>query len=142
MDSAGVEVGIGDADLVAALEYWHRKGKNQRDAMRHCALILVEEVDDMFETSGHGKWKGLAASTRKRRGESARILMDTGRLAASITPVYDANTAEAFTNVSYAKYHVSDQEPRTKIPKRDFFDINVPAVVDEFVDFILKEVVE
>ena len=140
MDSA--EIGVEDHDLVGLMDDFRRRGGNQRDAMRHCALILVEEVDDMFETSGHGKWQPLAKSTRARRGESARILMDTGRLAASITPAYSGNTAEAYTNVNYAKYHTSDAEPRTRIPKRDFFDIDVPAVLDEFVDFILKEVTE
>jgi phage gpG-like protein len=139
MDSAVVS--FVDDELTAALADFRRRGNNQRDAMRHCALILVEEVDDMFETSGHGQWPPLAASTRKYRGESARILMDTGRLAASITPKWDGDSAEAYTNVSYAKYHTSDG-PRAYLPKRDFFDINIPAVVDEFVDFILKKVAE
>jgi phage gpG-like protein len=108
--------------------------------MRVISVMLVEEVDDMFETSGHGKWKGYAESTLRKRGhiDSAKMLIDTGRLAASITGAYTQDEAEAFTNVEYAKYHVSDA-PRTKLPKRDFFDIDIDQVQREAADFLLKE---
>lgn len=138
----GASVSVDFDDLVALLDAYRRRGGNQREAMRFVATMLVEEVDEMFETSGHGQWPPLAASTRKYRGDSARLLMDTGRLAASITAAATSNTAEAFTNVSYAKYHVSDEEPRRHVPKRDFFAIDMEPVLDEFVDFLIKEIAE
>lgn len=136
-------VGVDMSELVALMEAFRRRGKNQRDAMRYAALLLVEEVDEMFETSGHGTWDPFSENTRRARGamSSAKLLLDTGRLAASITPAYTSNTAEAFTNVNYAKYHVSDA-PRTRLPKRDFFDIDVPAVQEEFVEYLVKEIAE
>lgn len=139
MDSASVSVDT--SELEKALADFARQGSNTRDVMRQIAIALVDEVDDMFETSGHGKWKDFADSTKRARGDtdSAKLLLDTGRLAASITPAYTKTEAEAFTNVEYAKYHVSDAN-RTKIPKRDFFDIDLDKVVSrEAIDLILKE---
>lgn len=137
----GASVGVDMAGVEEAIKQIVARGKNTRYVMKSISLLLVEEVDDMFETSGHGKWDGYADSTLRRRGhiDNAKMLIDTGRLAASITPASSAETAEAFTNVEYAKYHVSDA-PRTKIPLRDFFDIDTGAIVEEAVELILKEV--
>lgn len=140
-DSEGASVSVDMSGVEYAIKEIVARGKNTRYVMKSISLLLVEEVDEMFETSGHGKWDGYAESTQRRRGhiDNAKMLIDTGRLAASITPASDAVSAEAFTNVEYAKYHVSDA-PRTKIPLRDFFDIDTGSVVEEAIDLILKEV--
>lgn len=141
MEGSSASVDVDMAGVEDALKQITARGKNTRYVMKSISLLLVEEVDEMFETSGHGQWRGYADSTLRRRGkiDNAKMLIDTGRLAASITPANSANTAEAFTNVEYAKFHVSDA-PRTKIPLRDFFDIDTGRVVEEAVDMILKEV--
>ena len=139
MEGAYVEADL--SEFEEAIRELARRGKNTRDVMKSISLLLVEEVDEMFETSGHGKWPGFSENTLRKRGNisSAKLLIDTGRLAASITPASDAVSAEAFTNVEYAKYHVSDA-PRTKIPLRDFFDIDTVAVVGEACELLLKEI--
>lgn len=137
----GASVGVDASELERVILEIKRRGKNTRDAMRTVSLLLVEEVDEMFETSGHGQWEGFSENTMRRRGniDNAKLLIDTGRLAASITPASTATEAEAFTNVEYAKYHVSDA-PRKKIPKRDFFDIDTASVVEEAADLLLREI--
>jgi phage gpG-like protein len=118
------------------------RGRNTGEVMRAISVMLVEEVDDNFETSGHGTWPPYAESTRRSRGDidAAKMLIDTGRLAASITGDHTQTEASAYTNVEYAKYHVSPK-PRNVIPLRDFFDIDTPAVLNEAIELLLVEVV-
>lgn len=108
-------------------------------AMQQIAMILVGAVDEEWQTEGHGEWKELAASTlRKRRkhGAGAKILQDTAIAVGSVTPVYDAESAEAYTNVPYMIYHTSD-EPRTIIPYRNPFDVPQDEVLDQAADILL-----
>jgi phage gpG-like protein len=140
-DAASVSVDA--SEIAQALQHIQQRGKNTRDVMRQVSLILVEEVDEMFETSGHGKWEPFSINTKRQRGDidAAKLLIDTGAMAASIVGVHTQTEAEAFTNDPKAKFHVSDAN-RTKIPKRDFFDIDVPRVVDEAVDLVLRELTQ
>jgi phage gpG-like protein len=87
------------------------------------------------------KRQGKAREKRKQRESSIAftILQDTGNLAGSIMPYADQAVAEAFTNVPYAGYHVSDA-PRKRLPKRDFTDIDFEAAQAEAVDMILSQV--
>lgn len=137
----GASVGVDTSQLTGALQDLERHGKNTRGVMRQIAFIMVEKVDEEFETSGHGKWKDFAESTKRARGNisAAKLLLDTGAMAASITPAYSQTEAEAFTNDPKAKFHVSDK-PRTKIPKRDFFDIDLEEVVAEGATIALTEI--
>jgi phage gpG-like protein len=129
--------------LTKLLSELQLRGRNTHEVMRAISVMLVEEVDDNFETSGHGKWPDYAESTRRSRGDIdvAKMLIDTGRLAASITGDHTPTEAVAYTNVEYAKYHVSPK-PRTKIPLRDFFDIDTPAVLNEAVELLLTEIAQ
>ena len=138
MEGAAVSVDV--SELGRAFGDLERRGKNTRDVMRQISIILVEEVDEMFETSGHGKWKGFSPNTKRKRGEmsAAKLLVDTTHLVTSITGAYTQTEAEAFTNVEYAKFHVSDA-PRSKIPKRDFFDIDLEQVGEQAVNLVLLE---
>jgi phage gpG-like protein len=87
------------------------------------------------------KRQGKAREKRKAREASIAftILQDTGNLAGSIMPYADQAVAEAFTNVPYAGFHVSDA-PRKRLPKRDFTDIDFEAAQAEAVDLILSQV--
>jgi phage gpG-like protein len=103
---------------------------------------LVTQVQEVFDTEGFGKWprfwwerEGLPKPAGRRWKGNARLLQDTGRLAASITPATEDDTAIAFTEVDYAVYHVS-RAPRTKIPLRDFFDIDIAAFKEDVGDMI------
>lgn len=124
--------------MIQSLE---KRGRDFRSANRQIANVLVTAVEDEFETEGRGRWPPLAASTlagRRKSGGGAKMLQDTGRLAGSVRPRSDSNSAEAFTDVEYAVFHTSD-EPRTLIPKRDFTDIDVDDVFAEIENIILSE---
>ncbi len=113
------------------------------EVMPAIAENLVFHVQEVFDKqgaiAGRDRWPDLAPSTKaSRRGTSYIILQDTGNLAASITPFSEAVVAEAFTNVPYAGYHVSDR-PRKKIPLRDFTDIDFETAQREACDLILSQ---
>ena len=84
----------------------------------------------------------LSAKTKRQhrrfKGGSAKLLQDTGNLVGSITPEWDTDYVEAFTNVPYAKYHISPL-PRHKIPLRDFFDIDMQRYEQDVVNMLLAE---
>ncbi|WP_150740284.1 phage virion morphogenesis protein, partial [Pandoraea anapnoica] len=61
-----------------------------------------------FAEQGRPRWLGLSDKTKKRMGASAgdhKILQRSGRLASSVHPSHDANTARVSTNVVYAAIH-------------------------------------
>jgi phage gpG-like protein len=143
----GVNVNIDFNELRAASKAFAARGGNLQDVTMVIANDLAAAAQERFELqSGHlqGKWKKLAASTKKRmkpsrRNSAFKILVDTGLLAGSIVPHHDGMVAEAFTNVPYAKYHVS-AAPRTKIPLRDFFDIDFERVMEDTAELLLAEI--
>lgn len=122
------------SELVAALRGYARRAQHLEPALRVVAEGLVAGVNDNFETSGASggaSWPPLKTSTlKKRRGTTAQILKDTGRLAGSIRGGATDDYAEAASDVSYAVYHVSKQ-PRRVIPLRDFFRLTDAELYDE-----------
>lgn len=77
-------------------------------AMSLVAGLMMDAVEENFAQQGRPKWLGLSPKTLKRRGQSAadgKILQHTGRLAASVTPSYDAKSAMVGTHVVYAAIH-------------------------------------
>lgn len=136
----GIRVDCNADELVKALAAMRRRGENLSGTMAAAAEVLVAAVSDEFSTAGRGSWDPLAESTlRKRRGSTAQILMDTGRFAGSIEAYSGDDFAEAATDVSYAVFHVSDA-PRSRIPKRDPFDID-PERISEAEAMILDAIV-
>jgi phage gpG-like protein len=118
-----IRVDFDSSELLGLLGDLRRRTGDLSDTMAIVAEQLVAAVNDEFETAGQGKWPPLAESTlAKRRGSTAQILVDTGRLAGSISADSGPDFAEAGTNVEYAVYHVSSA-PRRVIPLRDFFDL-------------------
>lgn len=101
---------------------------------------LVEARESGKQRRARIKRQGRAKAKRAEREASIvlTILQDTGNLAGSIMPYADGEVAEAFTNVPYAGYHISDA-PRKRIPKRDFTDIDFEAAQAEAVDVILAQ---
>lgn len=146
----GSLVDIDASALLNALSDLSRAGADvQAETLPALAEILVSAVQDVFihegAVAGRPKWPELAASTKRKRAKRQpsgvfTILQDTGLLAGSIMPYADAGVAEAFTNVPYAGFHVSDG-PRRKLPKRDFTDIDFDAAQAEAVDLILSQVI-
>ena len=75
--------------------------------MQIVASTVKEQTVRHFENQAgeDGKWTGLAPSTRARRGGTAQILVDTGRLMGSIHETAFGAVAKVGTNVHYGKYH-------------------------------------
>ncbi len=130
-----------------------------RRAMGELAPAIADSlhhyVMDEFETEGQGRWPGFAwqrtgiigpakkPSTKGKAGRrwrgTPKLLQNTGNLANSLTPAWDEQIVEVYTNVPYAKYHVSP-EPRTKIPLRDFLAIDRDAFEGDVADMILAQI--
>ena len=135
------DVTIDASEIVEQIEYFEERGGNLEPVMAVIAEILVEGVNDQYDTEGGGRWPPHAASTlRKRRGggRGARLMQDTGVLAASTEPNYGSDFAEATTGVEYIVYHL-DGGPI--IPQRNPFDLE-DDVFDEAVETLLEYVVE
>jgi phage gpG-like protein len=77
------------------------------------------------------KRKGPAKSYRRWQG-NPKLLQDTGNLVGSLQRDWSDDAVEIFTNVPYAKFHISP-DPRRVIPLRDFFDINTAKVEMDIV---------
>src|SRR5262245_44678687 len=134
------EVDIDGAELARLVARYETRAGDLTDPLRVVAEMLTAAVSDKFDQQGPG-WPPLAPSTlAKRRGSVAQILVDTGRLAASIHGDAGPDFAEASTSVSYAVYHVSS-EPRSKIPLRDFFDLS-DDVYEDIGSFLLEELAQ
>jgi phage gpG-like protein len=119
------------------------------EVMQPIAENLVFEVQEVFEkegaVGGNPAWPrfwwerdGLPRPGGRRWQGNPKLLQDSGNLAGSITPYWDAPIAEAFTNVPYAGYHVS-QRPRRKIPLRDFTQIDFDRALDETLELVLAQ---
>lgn len=125
-------------ELLDVLQGMEDAADDLSEPMAVVAEALVARVNDKFEQGGPG-WPGLAASTlakRRKAGKGAQILKNDGRLAGSIEPDSGPTHAEAATDVEYAVYHVSD-EPREKIPKRDFMDVLDDDMLDEAAETVM-----
>lgn len=137
----------GFPSLDKAVAGFIKRGGNLGEIGMIIAQDLAARVEDNFQKESgfrQGKWPKLSPETIKRmkpsrRASSFKILQDRGQLASSITPHSDGTYSEAYTNVKYAKFHVSSL-PRKKIPLRDFLDIDLEGVMRETAELLLGEV--
>lgn len=124
------------------------------------------EVLEVFETQGYGEWPPFAPSTlqarsfkprarnkdgslkrtkkgklvkRRRIKGTPKLLQDTGLLVGSLTPVWNASEVEVYTNVRYAKFHITGTR---HMPQRNFLSIDLDAyesdVASMIVDYITR----
>jgi len=131
------------ASLGPMLEELRQRGGNIGALTPVIAEDLLESVLERFELeSGHaqGPWPELAPATlaRRRASASPKMLRDTGLLFGSITAFSSEEEAMAFTNVPYAKFHVS-KAGRGRLPLRDFFDIDFEAVAERAAELVAAE---
>lgn len=70
--------------------------------MRIFAGTLMDVTEENFASQGRPKWLGIQPRPGR---EGGKILQDTGRLAASITPDHGPDYAQVGTNVVYAAIH-------------------------------------
>ena len=125
------------SEVVLELRTLQVRGQNLSDLNMQLAQILHVMVEDKFENEGPG-WPSFAPSTlrRRRASSSPKLLQDTGDMVGSLTPFGGEDYAEVFTNKSYAKYHLNGDG----VPKRDFFDIDVPKALEMFDEILTSEI--
>lgn len=140
----------GTAALKKAVDETLKHGGNLEGVSEAVAEELVAAVEQNFQDERgfqQGPWPKRAGRIGElverirggaAEGQNRKLLQDTGVLAGSITPAHQGLEAEAFTDVPYAIFHVSD-EPRTVIPLRDFLDVDLETIADNTADLILSE---
>jgi len=109
----GVRMTIDVRDAQAKLEGFERRARRLRPAMQVVAQIIRSSVLENFRVGGRPRWKPLSPVTlARRRGKKKHtILVDTGRLRASIAggaeSVHEVGDtyARVGTNVIYAAVH-------------------------------------
>lgn len=140
---SGITVTVDDAEVRAALERMTAAARNPRPALRAIGQVLVSGTDLSFraqEDPWGAPWAPLSETTlARRRGTSAHILRDTGRLANSISARVTGTAVEVGTNVIYAathqfgrptnRFYNTPRGARAPIPARPFMPIR-GGVVD------------
>lgn len=98
---------IDDRQVVDAFNRMIAASSDVTPATRAIAELLASRTEGNFAAEGGpaGPWPALAESTRERRGADARMLQDSGRLAASVTPFYGPDEAGIGSNAVYAAIH-------------------------------------
>lgn len=133
------------SELQHAVRLYEERGSRAiTELMPAFAEALVGEVLEVFETEGYGSWDPYwwereakpKPSGRRWQGDP-KLLQDTGNLVGSITPDWDDTTVEAFTNVRYAKFHVTGTR---HMPERNFMAINVEAYEKDVAEMILLRI--
>ena len=97
------KIEVTDGPVIAALNRLAAAGADLTPAMRAIAGLLERQTEDNFaaESGPLGKWPAL--KDKQRAG--GKILQDTGRLAASVTPFWSATEAGIGSNAVYAAIH-------------------------------------
>ena len=99
------EVNVDDAQVKRVMQRVADAGANAEPLMGRISGVMMDAVEENFAQQGRPKWLGLKPGSVKKGRAPARILQDTGRLAASITPFHDNTQAGVGTNVVYARIH-------------------------------------
>ena len=107
-----IKIEYDDREVRRALERLAAAGRDLTPAMREIAAALEGAAEDAFEQkqSPDGEpWADLSDVTKARRGKRGKwpgpILQVDRRLYGSLTSRYDADSAEAGTNLAYASTH-------------------------------------
>lgn len=105
------KIEVHDQAVQAALNRLAEAGKGMPGGMRAIARALRNSAEDSFakQASPFGPaWQALKPATLKARrggGTGAKILQDSGQLAASITATSDATSATLTAGKRYAAIH-------------------------------------
>lgn len=100
-----IELQVKDAPWLDGLHRIAAGYRSPRPLMRAIAGLFEAETDANFDAQGRPKWLGLKPATLRRRGAGAKILQDTGRLAASVATDYGRDYARVGSNAVYAAIH-------------------------------------
>lgn len=125
-------------ELEVVIDGFERRGRALTHLLPAIGEALVSAVSDVYDAEGPG-WEPLAASTlKRRRGSSAKILQDTGVMAASTHHEHGGDWAEASAGVDYARYHSPDRQGRDPFELGPFEG----PLLEEVSDMLLDEAVK
>lgn len=87
-----------------------KRSENLRPLMKNIAGIFASSTEENFKNEGRpDKWTDLKDITKAKRKKinkwSGQILQVSGKLAASVTTLYDDNSAVIGSNLDYARIH-------------------------------------
>jgi phage virion morphogenesis protein len=115
-----IEVKVDDKAVLTALARVAAGAAHPAPLMTRIAGIMLDAVEENFAQEGRPKWLGLKPGSVKKGRGPAKILQNTGRMAASI--VHRASDTEAVvgTNVVYAAIHHfgGKTKPHVILPKK------------------------
>lgn len=95
---ANVKISVARDTLTPAMRRAEAQTRNLKPLMAEVSGILLDAVEENFEQEGRPPWAPLSPVTLQRRGAGAKILQDSGQLAASIEPGYDDDSSWVGTN--------------------------------------------
>lgn len=137
-----ITVRIDDAAARAALDRLIKNARQTRPAMAAISMRMLAAVEDNFRAEGRpARWAPLKASTLAARAgarRSGKILQRSGKLAASMTPFHNWESAGVGTNRPYAAPQNNGSRPHEirarhakalKIGNRFFKRVKHPGLV-------------
>lgn len=112
MPKEPIEIKIDEGEVLNYLEEYASKVKNLKPILRQVSHVMLEDIDENFETEGANqgqKWQDWTDNWRERRKKlgrgSGRIMQLEGELRESFTRKVDADSAVVGTNKEYAAIH-------------------------------------
>lgn len=141
---APFEIEVDAGAVTAALTRLAERCEDLTPAMRAIAMALQSQTEENFETESGplGKWP--AVKDPKRKG--GKILQDTGRLAASVTPFWSADEAGIGSNAVYAAIHQlggkAGRGLKATIPPRPYLPATAAGLQPEAVERALDVIHE
>lgn len=97
---------------------------------------LSGAIEDEIYSEADGTWEPLSPATLKRRPRriGGMLLQDRGLLA-NIQVAEGPDWAEAASPAPYAGFHITGTE---NMPARDWTDINMESVLEQFAEDVLE----
>lgn len=125
------EITIDDTEAIAGFDTLIGKVANMEAMMDDIGAGLVvsaqKRIEDEEAPDG-SKWPELATSTRKKRGQSAKMLRDSNMLYGSLTHMATAQEARYGSNKAYARIQnlggMAGPGQQVEIPARTFLGVS------------------
>jgi phage virion morphogenesis protein len=96
-----IEIAVQNDEITGVLQRLQARLHDLTPVMRSISGIMLDAVEENFAQEGRPRWKPSISATKR----GGKTLQKSGRLAASISRRWSANTAQVGTNVVYAAIH-------------------------------------
>lgn len=113
-----VTIKVDDREIMNSMDRLARFGQDQRVALQRISHRMLQAVEENFAKQGRPKWTPMTSSTKSKRGSGAKLLQDTGKLAASIRPFHGTHLAGVGTNKKYGVFQQLGTKPYAIKPKK------------------------